>query len=146
MKSKKLTEIILYEIWFLFLSIEFAVLYSKKRKKKNNPRNFYVFYFIIFCSDFIRRIHESLEESGYRRSFGRGRTIRQVGLGGVARRENDPGHRIGQTGRIQGGHGRRSAVRHARAVATGPAVSARRTVLPAEHDRQGQRDDDIQRH
>lgn len=123
----------MHDIAFLFLPIDkpFYIL----KKQKNINLLCVIFYFIF--SHFIRRIHESLEESGHRRSVRCGRTIRQIGLGGVARRENDTGHRAGQTGRIQGGHRRRSAVRHARAVAKGRAVSARRAVLPAQHDRQG---------
>lgn len=85
-----------------------------------------------------------MEESRHRRSVRHRRTVGQVGLGGVGRRENGAGRRSWQTGRVQGGHSHRTTVRHARAPATGSPVSTWYTMLPDDDEQQGQHNDDIQ--
>lgn len=74
------------------------------------------------------------------------RTTGPTGLGGVGRRENGAGGRPGPAGRVQGGHGHRAAVRHARAPAEGPPVPAGHPVSPDDYFRKRQHNDDFQRH
>lgn len=102
--------------------------------------------FIFIDSPFLlyRWLYEGLEESRHRRSVRHRWAVGQVGLGRVGRRENGTDRRSGQTGSVQGGHRYRSAVRHARAPATGSPVSAWHTMLPDDDNQQRQHNDDIQ--
>jgi len=103
----------------------------------------FIFNFLSFPL-FFRWLYEGLEESRHRRSVWHRRTVGQIGLGGVGRRENGASCRSRQTGRVQGGHRHWSTVRHARAPATGSPVSTRYTMLSDDDEQQGQHNDDIQ--
>lgn len=80
-----------------------------------------------------------MEESRLRQSVRFGwAAFGQAGLRSVGRRKNGAQHRVRPKGQVQGGHGRRAAFRHARAPARKPAMSPGHTVLPDDHQRQGQ--------
>lgn len=148
--AKTLTRISIVrsDLYVFFFLTSFGNFESGLRQKKSSRTSGLYDLSIVFCFlffFFFRRIHESLEESRRRRSVRRGRTISAVGLGGVGRRQIGAGLGRGQTSRVQSGRGRRAAVRHARAPATGPAVSARHSMLPDDHHQQGQHNDDSQR-
>lgn len=102
----------------------------------------FMFFFLFFFPP-RPRVHEVVEESRHGRPA-RHRTVGQVGLGGVGRRQDGAGRGPGPAGRVPGGHRRGPAVRHARAPATGRPMLAGHTVLPDDNHRQGQRDDGFQ--
>jgi len=87
-----------------------------------------------------------VEKSRHRQPFRHGRTVGQVRLGGVGRRENGTGRGAGKTSFIQGGRCHWASVCHARASARKPAVSPRQTVLSDDDHRQRQHNDDLQGH